>query len=164
MASAIPTNPLQPRNMTFHSRRTVWYTQLVGRRILLVDDEPYILRILSFKLRRAGYITFEAPSAEVADEVLAQQPVDLILLDVVLASPTNGFDFAARLRRDSRTSRVPIIMLTAHGLAADVLRGREVGAAGYITKPFSTTELISRVRSILDADVAPPDQHAATLP
>jgi DNA-binding response OmpR family regulator len=123
----------------------------VGGRILLVDDEPYILRILSFKLRKEGFITFEAESAEAAEQILAEQPVDLILLDVVLQTTTSGFDLAAKLRADSRTRRVPIIMLTARGLARDVLRGREVGAVGYITKPFSTTELIARVRSILDA-------------
>lgn len=135
----------------------------MGRRILLVDDEPYILRILSFKLRRAGYITFEAMSAEAADAILTRQPVDLVLLDVVLSTATSGFDFAARLRGDSRTRAIPIIMLTAHGLAADVLKGREVGAAGYITKPFSTSELITRVRSILDADMPPSGQPAATF-
>jgi len=134
----------------------------VGRRILLVDDEPYILRILSFKLRRAGYITFEAESAEAAEAVLARQPVDLILLDVVLSTATSGFDFAARLRQDHRNRGVPIIMLTAHGLAADVLRGREVGAAGYITKPFSTADLITRVGSILDADPTQPGGFPAT--
>ena len=121
----------------------------MGLSVLIVDDEPYILRILSFKLRREGYVTFMAESAEEAEQLLAEQPVDLVLLDVALATPTNGFDLAASLRRNSRTQHLPIIMLTARGFATDVLRGREVGAAGYITKPFSAEEVIRRVRALL---------------
>jgi len=122
----------------------------VGRRILIVDDEPYILRILSFKLRREGFVTFEAESAEAAEQLLSEEDVDLVLLDVALATPTNGFDLAAGLRRNARTQHLPIIMVTARGFAADVLRGREVGAAGYITKPFTAEEVIRKVRTVLD--------------
>ncbi len=122
----------------------------MGRRILIVDDEPYILRILSFKLRREGFVTFEAESAESAEQLLSERDVDLVLLDVALATPTNGFDLAAGLRRNARTQHLPIIMVTARGFAADVLRGREVGAAGYITKPFTAEEVIRKVRAVLD--------------
>ena len=122
----------------------------MGRRILIVDDEPYILRILSFKLRREGFITFEAESAEAAEQLLSEQDVDLVLLDVALATPTNGFDLAAGLRRNARTQYLPIIMVTARGFASDVLRGREVGAAGYITKPFTAEEVIRKVQAVLD--------------
>ena len=93
--------------------------------------------------------TLEATSAETAEHVLENNDVDLILLDVGLATPTNGFDLAARLRSNARTQNLPIILLTARGFAADVLRGREIGAAGYITKPFSTEEVVTRVRAIL---------------
>jgi two-component system phosphate regulon response regulator PhoB len=123
---------------------------MVGRRILLVDDEAYVLRILSFKLRREGFTTFEARSAEDAEAVLASGPVDLVLLDVALGSETSGFELAHRLRADERTADLPIIVLTARDGDDDVLEGRRVGAAGYITKPFSTVDLISRVREILD--------------
>lgn len=122
----------------------------MGRRLLIVDDEPYILRILSFKLRREGFVTFEAESAEAAEQLLSEQDVDLVLLDVALATPTNGFDLAAGLRRNARTQHLPIIMVTARGFASDVLRGREVGAAGYITKPFTADEVIRKVRAVLD--------------
>ncbi|MEE4272356.1 MAG: response regulator [Thermoanaerobaculales bacterium] len=121
----------------------------MGGRVLIVDDEDYIRRILCYKLERSGYLTFEAPSAELAEEVLEEHDVDLMILDVGLATSTNGFDLAASLRRNSRTSALPIILLTARGFAADVLRGREVGAVGYITKPFSTAEVVDRVRSII---------------
>ena len=121
----------------------------MGGQVLIVDDETYIRRILVYKLERAGFSTFEAPSAEAAESVLENNDVDLMLLDVGLATPTNGFDLAAQLRRNARTQRLPIILLTARGFASDVLRGREVGASGYITKPFSTDDVISRVRAIL---------------
>ena len=123
----------------------------VGRRILIVDDEPYILRILSFKLRREGFTTFEAESAENAETLLKEHEIDLVLLDVALATPTNGFDLAAKLRRNSPTRHLPIIMLTARCFASDVLRGREIGAAGYITKPFTAEEVVRRVQSLLDS-------------
>jgi len=121
----------------------------MGGRILIVDDEDYIRRILCYKLERSGYLTYEAPSAELAEDVLDTHDVDLMILDVGLSTATTGFDLAERLRRNTRTSELPIILLTARGFAADVLRGREVGAVGYITKPFSTAEVVDRVRSII---------------
>lgn len=121
----------------------------MGRRILIVEDEPHIRRILTFKLRREGYVIFEAQSAEDAERLLSEEDVDLVLLDVALSTPTNGFDLAAGLRRNARTQHLPIIMLTARGFAADILRGREVGAVGYITKPFSAEEVVRRVQSFL---------------
>lgn len=121
----------------------------MGGRVLIVDDEDYIRRILCFKLERAGLETYEASSAESAENVLEGHDVDLLLLDVGLATPTNGFDLAARLRTNARTRNLPIILLTARGFASDVLRGREIGAAGYITKPFSTEEVVARVKAIL---------------
>jgi DNA-binding response OmpR family regulator len=121
----------------------------MGGRILLVDDEPYIVRILSFKLRREGFTTFEAATAEEAEAILAREDIDLVLLDVALASATSGFDLAERLRSRAATRAIPILMLTARNSPSDVARGNEVGACGYITKPFSTTTLVERVRSLL---------------
>ena len=72
-----------------------------------------------------------------------------MLLDVGLGSDIDGFDLAERLRGDETTRGIPIVMLTARGLTADILRGRDVGADGYITKPFSPAEVIDKVTSIL---------------
>ena len=118
-------------------------------RILIVDDEPYILKILSFKLRREGFRTYEAVSAEEALSVLDSHPVDLVLLDVALATPTNGFELARQIRRNPEWAELPIVMLTARHLADDVRMGREVGAVGYITKPFSTADVVERIRELL---------------
>lgn len=119
------------------------------RRVLIVDDEPYILRILSFKLRRQGYETTEAASAAEAEALLDRESFDLMLLDVALEEPTSGFELASRLRARPATRALPIILLTARSLAGDILRGRDVGADGYVTKPFSTEELIQRVAALI---------------
>ena len=119
------------------------------KRVLIVDDEPYILKILAYKLRREGYAAFEAESAEEAWEIIRGNRVDLVLLDVTLATPTTGFDLAARLREDESTRDLPVVMLTARTLADDVRRGHEVGAMGYITKPFSPAEVLETVRALL---------------
>lgn len=115
------------------------------RRVLVVDDEPYILRILAFKLRRAGYEVVEAPSGEQAWEALLSTPIHCIVLDVTLATPFSGFELAARLRDEPRLCRVPIVFLTARTLPADIRHGQELGAAAYITKPFSLQEVVDEV-------------------
>lgn len=121
----------------------------MGRRILIVDDEPYILKIVSFKLRREGYIPLEAAEPEIAWRLVNTEHPDLVLLDVGLDSDVDGFQFAERLRSDPQTRQIPIIMLTARSLTEDVLRGRAVGADGYITKPFSAAEVIDKIDAIL---------------
>lgn len=118
-------------------------------RILLVDDEPYILKILSFKLRQEGWATVEARTVEEALHHLESGPVDLALLDVNLGTPLTGFDLARSIRENPATASLPIIMLTARDFVTDIRQGREIGAAGYITKPFSIADVVERIRSIL---------------
>ncbi len=127
-------------------------------RVLIVDDEPYILRILAYKLRREGYVAYEAASAAEAREILATREVDLILLDIALERPDSGFELAEELRADPRHRELPIVMLTARSLADDIRRGRDLGAMGYVTKPFSTQELLETVRSILPPSSGPTRQ------
>ena len=122
-------------------------------RVLIVDDEPYILRILAFKLRRAGYVAIEAASAEEALTVLAAAPVDCLILDVSLGAPMSGFELAERLRDDPLHCRTPVLFLTAHGLAAEVRRGRELGAAAYITKPFLLQHVLEEVARLVPLDL-----------
>lgn len=124
---------------------------MTTRRVLIVDDEPYILQILAFKLRRAGYQALEATSSEEALALLATTPVHCIILDVSLATPTSGFELAARLADDPRTCRIPIIFLTASSLPQDQRRGRELKGRAYITKPFSLQAVLAEVERQLDA-------------
>ena len=123
-------------------------------RVLIVDDEPYILRILAFKLRRAGYVALEAANAEEALAILENGAVDCLILDVSLGAPMTGFQLAERLRDDPRHCRTPVVFLTAHALAAEVRRGRELGAAAYITKPFSLQQVLEQVENLVPLDGA----------
>ncbi len=120
-------------------------------RVLIVDDEPYILRILAFKLRRAGYVALEAANADEALAILEAGTVQCLILDVSLGPPITGFQLAERLRDDPRHCRTPVVFLTAHALAAEVRRGRELGAAAYITKPFSLQQVLEEVGRLVPA-------------
>jgi two-component system alkaline phosphatase synthesis response regulator PhoP len=115
-------------------------------RILIVDDEPAIVRGLEDNLRFEGYETLAASSGEQGlARALAEAP-DLVLLDVTMPG-RSGWDVCRELRQ--RGLDVPIIMLTARGEEADRVRGLELGADDYVTKPFSLRELLARVRAVL---------------
>ncbi|MGH6636582.1 MAG: phosphate regulon transcriptional regulator PhoB [Gammaproteobacteria bacterium] len=116
--------------------------------ILVVDDEPAIRQMLGFALTNEGYKCQEAGNTDEAQAILMQQLPELILLDWMLPG-ISGVDFARRLKRNPNTREVPIIMLTAKGEEADKIKGLEVGADDYVTKPFSTKELIARIRAVL---------------
>ncbi|MCC7414093.1 MAG: phosphate regulon transcriptional regulator PhoB [Gammaproteobacteria bacterium] len=116
--------------------------------ILIVDDEPAIRQMLDFALASSGYSCRGAGDAEQAQASIGAAPPDLILLDWMLPG-ISGLDFARRLRRDPKTCRIPIIMLTARGEEDDRISGLDVGADDYVTKPFSTRELLARIRAVL---------------
>jgi len=117
-------------------------------RILIVDDEPGIRQMLSFTLSGDGYTCVEAADIEEAQKAVDARRPDLVLLDWMLPG-ISGLDFARRLKRNPRTSDVPVIMLTAKAEEPDKIRGLDSGADDYITKPFSTRELLARVRALL---------------
>ena len=115
-------------------------------RILIVDDEPEIVRGLEDNLRFEGYQTFAATDGYQALAAAAREAPDLILLDIMMPG-LSGWDVCRELR--SKGIDVPIIMLTARGEEGDRVRGLELGADDYITKPFSLRELLARVRAVL---------------
>ena len=115
-------------------------------RILIVDDEPEIVRGLEDNLRFEGYETFAAADGREALAAAAREAPDLILLDIMMPG-LSGWDVCRELR--SKGIDVPIIMLTARGEEGDRVRGLELGADDYITKPFSLRELLARVRAVL---------------
>jgi DNA-binding response OmpR family regulator len=123
---------------------------LVGRKILIVDDEPYILKILSFKLRLSGMIPFEATSGEEALRVIREEQPDLVLLDVSLTPGLTGFDLCRILKENPGTQALPILMLTARTLPSERDLGLRLGARSYITKPFSTKVLIREIETALE--------------
>lgn len=114
-------------------------------RILVVDDEPAVLDLLVYNLRKAHYETFTADNGRLALEMAPHVEPDLILLDLMLPE-VDGLDVCRELRR---TSKVPIIMITARGEEVDRVVGLELGADDYVCKPFSVRELMARVKAVL---------------
>jgi two-component system KDP operon response regulator KdpE len=115
-------------------------------RILIVDDEPKLVRLVREVLRAADYEVLAASVGERAVELAAIERPDLIILDIVLTGGMDGYQVARRVRE---FSDAPIIMLTARVRETDLLAGFDVGADDYITKPFSSKELLVRVRALL---------------
>lgn len=117
-------------------------------RILVVEDEPDLRLLLDRHLDGAGYRVSLAGDGIEALERAWAEPVDLVLLDLMLPH-LDGIEVCRRLRQDERTARLPIIMLTAKNDTADRIRGLEVGADDYINKPFNLQELVLRVTAVL---------------
>lgn len=114
--------------------------------ILIVDDEPKLVRLVREILTATGYSVMSAVRGKVAIEMVALDKPDLIILDIVLADDIDGFEVARRVRE---FSSVPIIMLTAKAREDDMLQGFKTGADDYLTKPFSSKELLARVSAVL---------------
>jgi two-component system response regulator RegX3 len=113
--------------------------------VLVVDDDPGVLDVVAFTLRREGYSVDEETEGAAALEAARSRSYDLVILDVMLPE-ISGTDVCRALRAESD---VPILMLTARDAEIDRVLGLELGADDYVTKPFSTAELLSRVRAIL---------------
>jgi DNA-binding response OmpR family regulator len=114
-------------------------------RVLIVDDEPAIVRLIRDYLERAGFDVMTASNGEDAMQVFARSDPDLVILDLTLPH-LDGLDVARAMRR---AGDVPIIMLTARAEEADRVAGLELGADDYVTKPFSAREIVARVRAVL---------------
>jgi DNA-binding response OmpR family regulator len=115
-------------------------------RILIVDDEPEMVRGLQDNLRFEGYQTLTAGDGERALALASSEALDLIVLDLMMPG-LSGWDVCRALRE--RGLDIPIIMLTARGEETDQVRGLELGADDYVTKPFSLRELLARIRAVL---------------
>ena len=117
-------------------------------KILIVDDEKDIVRMLNYNLKKEGYRTVEAYDGEVALDLAAREHPDLIILDLMLPG-VDGLEVCKLLKKESKTSAIPIIMLTAKTQETDKVVGLELGADDYVSKPFSPKELIARVKAVL---------------
>lgn len=120
----------------------------MGRRVLVVEDEAPIREMLTFILDQHGYETVEAEDYTTALGYIVEPYPDLILLDWMLPGGS-GIQLAKNMKRDEITRQIPIIMLTARGEEEDKIKGLEVGADDYITKPFSPRELIARIKAVI---------------
>ena len=131
-------------------------------RILVVDDEPKLVRLLQEILVATGFDVLSTGSGERAVEIAALEQPDLVLLDIVLTGDIDGYEVARRVRA---FSDVPIIMITAKVRESDLLRGFDAGADDYITKPFSSKELLARLRALLNRAGRQADRsHASCAP
>jgi two-component system, OmpR family, phosphate regulon response regulator PhoB len=117
-------------------------------RVLIVDDDPDIARLVSYNLAQAGYETVIAPTGREALRIAQEQTPGLIILDLMLPD-VDGMEVCRTLRNQDSTSRIPIILLTARSEEVDRVVGFELGADDYVMKPFSPRELALRVKSIL---------------
>lgn len=123
------------------------------KKILIVDDEPNIVISLEFLMKREGFQVAVAVDGEEALKKIAELQPDLVLLDIMLPKQS-GFEVCQEIRANPEWDHIKIIMLTAKGRDAEVQKGVALGADAYVTKPFSTKELVARVRSVLLMDSA----------
>src|SRR5690606_17407070 len=117
--------------------------------VLIVEDEPAIAELIAVNLRHNGFAPVWAEDGISAQREIDAALPDLILLDWMLPGGSSGLNLARKWRADARSKQVPILMLTARGDEPDKIAGLDAGADDYITKPFSTQELLARIRAVL---------------
>ena len=121
--------------------------------ILIADDEPNIVISLEYLLEHAGYQVQVARDGQEALDAIARQPPDLVLLDVMLPR-VSGFDVCQKIRENPAWQHIRVVILTAKGREVEMSKGLALGAHAYITKPFSTQDLLAQIRAQL-GDPAP---------
>lgn len=120
----------------------------MAKRVLVVDDEPNIVMSLRFLMEREGFEVEVAATGEAAVAALARAAADLVLLDVMIPE-LDGFEVCQQIRRNPAWQATKVVMLTAKGREVERDKGLALGADAYVTKPFSTRELVARVKAML---------------
>lgn len=120
----------------------------MAKRILIADDEPNIVVSLEFLMKREGFDVTVATDGEAALAAMAAMPPDLVLLDIMLPKK-DGFEVCQQIRAKPQWQAVKVVMLTAKGRDTEVAKGLALGADAYMTKPFSTKDLVAQVRQLL---------------
>ena len=121
-----------------------------SRHVLVADDEPHIGRIIQLKLERGPYRVSLVPDGQVAmDRLRGEEPIDLVLLDIMMPY-VSGLDVLEETRQLEHRRSTPVIMLTAKGHDADRNRALELGAADFLTKPFSPNKLLARIDELFE--------------
>lgn len=116
--------------------------------ILLVEDDAALAELISFHFKKQGYKISQTPDGEEALLIVSEQQPDIVVLDWMIDN-LSGIEVCRRLRRNNETANIPIIMMSARGEEEDRVRGLDIGADDYLTKPFSPRELIARVNAVL---------------
>ncbi len=117
-------------------------------RVLIIEDEPHIVLSLEFLLQRAGYETAVAVEGEDGLAQVRRHRPDIVLLDVMLPR-INGHDVCRAIKADPDLRDIPVIMLSAKGQEVEVMKGLELGAVAYVTKPFGNAEILEAIRAVL---------------
>jgi DNA-binding response OmpR family regulator len=122
---------------------------MIDKKILVVDDEPHLVRSLTFILEKAGYIVSSASNGEEALSKIQQTKPNLVFLDVMMPKK-NGYEVCEEIKKSSELKDIYVIILTAKGQETDREQGLKAGANEFITKPFSPLEIMARVKKILE--------------
>jgi two-component system, OmpR family, alkaline phosphatase synthesis response regulator PhoP len=123
------------------------------KRILIVDDEPDVLKLTSLRLEKAGYDTLTAVNAQDALDIIRSQKPDLVLLDIIIPV-VYGTEICKRVKSDEHLKHIPIVLFTAHSNIMNTEKAKSFGADGYIGKPFDARELVSMVEQLLAVPAA----------
>jgi CheY-like chemotaxis protein len=123
-----------------------WFS--VATTVLIIDDAVHIRRLVARMLEQAGFITLEAADGEQGLRVLKAQKPDVVTCDISMPL-MNGYEFLTAARKDPETRNIPIILITALGQEEEVVRATQMGADAYLTKPFSSTNLVETIQKQL---------------
>jgi two-component system alkaline phosphatase synthesis response regulator PhoP len=127
-----------------------------AKKILVVEDDEDIMELIFYNLKREGYSVVKAVTGEEAIKQVQSGSPDIVLLDIMLPE-MDGLELCRRLKTDSKTKNIPVVMVTAKGEESDVVLGLELGAEDYVVKPFRPKELVARVRAVLRRKSQPAD-------
>ena len=156
--AAAPAQPLAP----VERRQRKRVNARKGTRVLIIDDSPTVVAVLRKALRSAGYETREALDAEHGLTLIAQDPPDLIFLDIILPG-MNGFNALRAIRKMPASQDIPVIMISGNEHATEQFYANRIGADDFMKKPFSRHEIFARIEMLLDADFIPRRRGEAAL-
>ena len=122
---------------------------MAKRKILVVDDDPTMVKLINVNLKLNNYSVVEATSGEQALDVLVNEPLDLVVLDIMMPG-VDGWEVLRRIRSGKETEELPVILVTAKTQDSDVIRGWELGADEYVIKPFNPLLLVEVIKMVLD--------------
>jgi two-component system, OmpR family, alkaline phosphatase synthesis response regulator PhoP len=146
---ALPTQvPMQNNPVPFDISKKAVSVMANNRRVFIIEDEQDISELMRFNLALEGYVVETFATGEAGFRTLEQRTPDILILDIMLPG-MNGLEICKRLKENPATKSVPVIMVTAKGEESDIVRGLELGADDYVTKPFSPKVLLARVDAVL---------------
>jgi DNA-binding response OmpR family regulator len=118
------------------------------KKVLVVDDDPYILMSLEFLMKKNGYDVMVARNGTEALDIVGKQLPDLVLLDITMPD-VDGYEICRQIKKSARLKHTKVVFMSAKTKEADVQKGYDLGAALYVTKPFSTRELVKQIKGLL---------------